>query len=99
MWRRITASHGEPPPRPEVDFSREMLLLAAMGAQPSGGYRIRIERVLDDGAELEAHVVHTSPGPRCGAIAAITHPVDVIRIAATPRPVRWLVRQEVIDCP
>jgi len=99
MWRRITASHGDPPPRPEVDFSHEMLLLAAMGAQPSGGYRIRIERVLDDGAELEAHVVQTSPGPRCGAIAAITHPVDVIRIAASPKPVRWLVRQEVTDCP
>lgn len=98
MWRRITASHGDPPPPPEVPFDRDMLLLAAMGPQPSGGFRIRIERVLDGGAELEAHVVHVSPGARCGAIAAITHPIDIVIIAASPKPVRWLVRHEIADC-
>jgi hypothetical protein len=99
MWRRITANHGEPPPPPEVMFGREMLLIAAMGAQPSGGYRIRIERVLDEGDALEAHVVHVSPGPRCGAIAAITHPVDIVRIPESDKPVRWLIRSDVADCP
>jgi hypothetical protein len=99
MWRRITVNHGEPPPRPEVLFDREMLLIAAMGAQPSGGYRVRIERVLDVGDALEAHVIRTSPGPRCGAIAAITHPVDIVRVAASGKPVRWLLRQDATDCP
>jgi hypothetical protein len=99
MWRRITANHGEPPPPPEVPFEREMVLLASMGAQPSGGYRIRIERVLDEGEALEAHVVHVSPGPRCGAIAAITHPVDIVRIPDFDKPVRWVIRRDVTDCP
>lgn len=99
IWRRITASHGDRPPPPEVDFQREMLLVSAMGPQPSGGFRARIERVLDGGAELEAQVVHTSPGPRCGAIAAITHPIDIVVVAASPKPVRWLVRREATDCP
>lgn len=99
MWRRITVNHGEPPPPPEVVFGREMLLIAAMGAQPSGGYRIRIERVIDEGDALEAHVVHVSPGQRCGAIAAITHPVDIIRIVDSDKPVRWLIRRDVTDCP
>lgn len=98
MWRRITVNQGELPPPPEVDFGREMLLIAAMGTQPSGGYRIRIERVLDNGDALEAHVVRISPGPGCGAIAALTHPVDIVRVGASPRPVHWLVRDEVSDC-
>lgn len=99
MWRRITAAHGAPPPPPAIDFGREMLLIAAMGTQPSGGYRIRIERVLDQGGRLEAHVVRISPGPRCGAIAALTHPIDIVRVAASPRPVSWLERDEMTDCP
>ncbi len=99
MWRRITAAHGEPPPPPAIDFGREMLLIAAMGTQPSGGYRIRIERVLDQGGWLEAHVVRVSPGPRCGATAALTHPIDIVRVAASPKPVSWLERDEMADCP
>ena len=99
IWRRITASHGDPPPPPEVPFGREMLLISAMGPQSSGGFRVRIERVLDGGAELEAHAVHISPGPRCGAIAAITHPIDIVILESSPKPVRWLIRREASDCP
>jgi len=99
LWRRITARQGPPPAVPAVNFERDMLLVAAMGARPSGGYSIRIERVIDGGDRLEAHVVRTSPGSRCGAIAAITHPVDVVRIAASHKQVSWTMRDAVTDCP
>jgi len=99
MWRRITANQGPAVPPPPVHFGREMLLLAAMGAQPTGGYTIRIDRVIEHEFDLEAHVIRTSPGPRCGAIAAITHPVDIVRIPASAKQVRWVLRDEVTDCP
>ena len=96
QWRRITAGRSASPP--PVDFEREMLLLSSMGTQRSGGYSVEIERVIDTGEDLEAHVVHRSPGPRCGTTQAITRPLDVVRVPATPRNVRWVVRQEVSDC-
>jgi hypothetical protein len=99
LWRRVTANHGEQPDAPPVDWSREMLLVAAMGTKPTGGYSIRIDRVLESPEVLDAVVIRTSPGPRCGVTAALTHPLDVVRIARSAKPVRWTVRDEISDCP
>ncbi|HEX5776209.1 MAG TPA: protease complex subunit PrcB family protein, partial [Caulobacteraceae bacterium] len=99
VWRRIVARHGNPPGPPPVDFSREMLLVAAMGTQPTGGYAIRIDRVIDNGTFLEALVTRTSPGPRCGATAALTNPVDVVRVPVSTKPVRWAMSDVQTVCP
>ena len=35
LWDKIMSTTSDKPPLPEVDFSREMLIVAAMGQQPS----------------------------------------------------------------
>lgn len=99
QWRRLTARQGHPPPPPAVDFTRDMLLMAAMGPRSTGGYRVVIDRVLPRSEQLEVFVREISPGPRCGTIQAVTSPVDIVIVPATPRSVRWIVEQEVADCP
>jgi hypothetical protein len=99
QWRRLTARQGPPSSLPAVDFSRHMVLLAAMGQRPTGGYQVVIDRVLEQPDALEAHVRHISPGPRCGTTAALTQPADVVIIPASPKPVRWLVEEQISDCP
>ena len=99
QWRRLTARQGNAGPAPFVDFSREMILMAAMGPRPTGGYRVEIERVLPRGGALEAFVRETSPGPRCGTTQAVTSPVDIVRIPVDSRPVRWVIEQDLSDCP
>lgn len=99
IWRRIVANQGDKPPVPAVNFAREMLLVAAMGGQPSGGYAIHIDRVINNGAFLEVLVTRTSPGSRCGATAAITNPVDVVRVPTSQLPVRWSMRDVQTVCP
>lgn len=50
--------------RLEVDFSKEMVLLSAMGSAPSTDCRIRIRRVWRDGDRLRVHVENVyPPGP------------------------------------
>jgi PrcB C-terminal len=98
QWRRITARQGDPPPLPEIGFPREMLLMAAMGPQRSGGYRVVIDKVLDQPGELLAFVRFLSPGRGCGAIAAVTSPVDIVRLPASPKTVRWVVERQSADC-
>ncbi|HEX8514446.1 MAG TPA: protease complex subunit PrcB family protein [Allosphingosinicella sp.] len=99
QWRRITARQANPPPPPNVDFSREMLLVAAMGPQPSGGYEVVIDKVVDQPGDLLAFVRFVSPGRRCGAIAAVTSPVDIVRVPLSPKSVRWLIERQSPDCP
>ncbi len=98
LWRRMTAGQS-PSSIPTVDFGGEMVLVAAMGLRSSGGYAVTIDRVESTAAGLTAYVTHQSPGPRCGAITAVTQPVDVARIPRSDRPVRWNVREVVRDCP
>jgi len=98
LWSRMTA-RNRPAPLPPVDFGRDMVLVAAMGRQPSGGHRVTIERVDDTGTELVAHVSHQRPGPRCGTTSALTEPADAVLIPRSTRNVRWMVRETTLDCP
>ena len=96
QWRRITSGRSASPP--PMDFGRRMVLLASMGTQRSGGHVVEIERVIDTGEDLEAHVVHRFPGRSCGTTQGLTQPIDIVSVAASPRNVRWVVRREESDC-
>ena len=97
FWRELIARQGHSPV-PAVDFDREMILVAAMGARPTGGYRIEILSVADDGREIVVRVAETSPGRRCGTIQAVTEPADIVRVPRSNKPIRWLEERRVTDC-
>jgi hypothetical protein len=99
LWSRIVDRYSPKPAAPEVDFGREMVLVAAMGQRPTGGYEITIESVTETGAELVAVVTHQQPGPRCFNTQAFTAPADLVAIPRSEKPVRWTVREVVKDCP
>ncbi|HEU0300970.1 MAG TPA: protease complex subunit PrcB family protein, partial [Longimicrobium sp.] len=54
LWPRLSGSMGGASPAPQVDFAREMALVAAMGQRNTGGYEIRIESVERTGDGLVA---------------------------------------------
>jgi hypothetical protein len=99
LWRRATANHGNVPHAPQVDFGREMLLVAGYGLQPTGGFSIVIDRVLETPYGLEVHVRRIAPGPRCGTTAALTSPVDIVRIPASDAKLHWVINEAMSDCP
>jgi hypothetical protein len=98
LWVRLSASRGGTSPAPQVDFGREMALVAAMGRRSTGGYEIRIHSVQRQGDGLVVHAVETSPGPTCGTGAALSSPADVVLVPRSDLPVRWQVRQETTAC-
>ncbi len=82
VWAEIHAGQGAPPPVPDVDFTFDMVLLAAMGDRPSGGYAIRSDALFlaPDGAIITG-VTSTTPGPGCATTAGITQPVDAVVVS------------------
>jgi hypothetical protein len=97
-WQRVHAPVTPAPPVPEVDFTREMVILASLGARGSGGYGIRVDSAYDAGAYVEVVVRRSSPGSGCIVTAALTQPVDVVRIPARKVPVRFRERTAVEPC-
>lgn len=77
FWRQAGA--GGPPP---IDFSREVVIGAALGERRSGGYAVRIgaARPVDGGTEIE--ILEQAPGAGCMSTMSLTQPATA---AALPR--------------
>jgi hypothetical protein len=86
-WARLNAPFFPQPPLPQVDFSREMVLVAALGNRATGGFEIRIDSAVRRRDTIEVSIHWTSPGEGCLLAAVYTQPVDVAKIPAGPLPV------------
>lgn len=104
LWKRmhsVDPSHPDPnlPPAPEIDFSREMLIVAGMGNQPSSGFAVFIDAAYERGPALIAVVRSVSPGRNCGVATVITSPVDIVRVTRTGLPVTFRETSILSQCP
>ena len=78
-WEAMFRTLSPPPEIPTVDFSQDMLIVAAAGAKPSGGYCISVESAV--GTRQRVTMTVRSGGPTAGALLpVVTHPFDVVRV-------------------
>lgn len=98
LWSRIVANYGPKPAVPDVDFTKEMLLVAAMGTRATGGFSIEIEAVDRDSTSITASVRTRSPGKTCGTTSALTAPVAIVRIPRSTLPVQFVEERIVTNC-
>ena len=97
-WTAIWAGHAPTPPVPAIDFSREMVVVAALGERSSGGHAIVLDSATRRGGTLLVHLRTRSPGARCMVTAALTQPVDAARLPRHDGPVEFRERAEVVRC-
>lgn len=97
FWDQVTNSSSYKPPLPEVDFSREMILVAAMGERPSSGFEILIDGACEVNKQVEVSV--RSLSFTCGMqLAVLTAPVDIVRMPRTELPVVFKETEVTQDC-
>lgn len=82
MWKQINSKRFDkhPVPPPNVDFSREMLIVVAMGQRTSGGFHIMVDSIYERDNKLEVVVKNSLPGKNCLVTTAFTEPVDIVRL-------------------
>ena len=97
---RAAATRGVEPAReaPAVDFSRRMVLVAAMGRRATDGFAVRIGSVFEDRERVYAVVTVTSPGAGCVTTQAVTAPMSAISIPLSGKPVSFVRRTESPSC-
>ena len=97
IWTQIVRLVLNKPPLPEVDFSREMIVVAAMGQQPS-----RYEIIIDGACELDNRfevLVRSTKFPTCGLEAGLPpESVDIVRFSKTDLPVVFRETEVTLDC-
>jgi hypothetical protein len=85
-------------PFPALDFGRSMVILAAMGAQSTGGHTISIEGVYRGGGRLWVVVREESPGPGCMTSQVLTTPAAAVSVPLSDEPVSFVEHKETRDC-
>jgi hypothetical protein len=87
-WKRFTARPPSlMPPLPEIDFSKEILVVAAMGARPSSGYLTVIDGACEIDGQVEVFVSNVEDVSCGGQATLITHPADAVRLPRNDLPV------------
>jgi hypothetical protein len=98
LWKQINRLGSYKPPLPEVDFSREMIVVAAMGQQPSSSYEI----IIDSACEVDNHLevlVRSTNFLKCGLqLGIVTAPLDIVRLPKTDLPVVFRETKVTSDC-
>lgn len=98
LWPRVVGSHSPRPPLPRVDFSREVIVIASMGQQSSGGFTITIDTATTMGDTLRLNITQRSPGPTCMTTAALSFPIALARVVRPKPPIQFIERTDVTDC-
>lgn len=85
--------------RPDIDFTKDLVIAVAAGQRPTGGYEIVIDSVKPVDGGLSVSVVERTPGPNCVTTASLTQPVDVVVVpAADARSWSFVERKEIQAC-
>jgi hypothetical protein len=85
--------------RPNVDFTRDVVVAVAAGQRSTGGFEIAVDRITQTDGELSVEVVERTPGPNCITTASLTQPVDVVVVpAADARSWSFMERKEIRAC-
>jgi len=98
VWSEIFSQQTPLPELPDIDFDNEMVVLAAIGTRPTGGYGVQVQDAFvgDDGT-LFAGVVSSMPGKNCALSQIVTQPVDAA-VADKAANVQFMERSTTANC-
>lgn len=77
------------PKLPAIDFAQTILVAVFAGEKPSGGYSIRVERIVQTDREVIVNVMEAKPASDQFTIAQITYPYQVVSLPRTSLAVRF----------
>lgn len=97
VWAEMV-SMGDPKTPPFVDFSREDVVVVAMGEQRTGGYSILVDGLTRTGGSTSIIVKSTVPGPLCDRSEVVNAPLDAVRIRKVTGAVGFEERTVVRSC-
>lgn len=88
MWQQLHNGLAADP-LPAVDFTRDMVVLVAVGQRSTGGTSVRVDGVAAAAGGAVVRYTVTEPGAGCMSTQVITAPVDVVRVPRAAGAVRF----------
>lgn len=89
-WLEFWEAHaGATSPRPAVDWTRDMVILASVGTRPEAGETVTVRRILPIAAGVRIETVWRVPGDFCSPAAKEIHPYDLVVAPKGATPIEF----------
>ena len=97
-WSQIYGERVNRALPPQIDFNAHMLVVVAIGRQPSSGFTVKITGASRERNGLVVHVTVERPGANCMSATVITSPIAIARLPKTDAPVRFEFTRTSVPC-
>jgi hypothetical protein len=88
-WEALWKAHAGTAKRPQVDFSKTIVVGVFLGSRPTSGFDVRIDRVVvEDGAWVVEYGEHR-PGRDQVVAQVLTSPYQLVALARHDGPVQF----------
>jgi len=88
-WTTREGSVAPKRTHPAVDFDRDVVLVAALGMKPTGGYSIEITRVIKTKTDIQVFVKRTAPAEGSKPSGGPSSPFVLARMKKPTLPVTF----------
>ena len=96
FWKGLARPGQWVPPLPEIDFTKEMIVVSAMGQRPTSGYWNAIDGACEVDGQLEVFISSVEDVKCIGEADVLTYPADAVRLPRSDLPV--VFRETQIPC-
>jgi hypothetical protein len=89
LWEKRQGSGAPQRTHPAVDFSRDVVVVAALGSKLTGGYSLEVSKIVRTKENIEVTVRIGSPAPGSTPRAGSTSPFVLVRMRKPDKPVTF----------
>ena len=79
-WAKLWTEHAGERTRPNVDFSRDVVVAVFMGTRPTAGFSVEIVGVRQEGQALVVSYKETRPAPDALTAQVLTSPYHIVAV-------------------
>jgi hypothetical protein len=83
-WEALWRGHAVERPRPQVNFSQEMVVAIFLGSRPTAGFAVEIVMLRDEAGTLVVQYRETRPPAGLLTAQVLTMPYHVIAVPVRP---------------
>lgn len=98
VWTQAISRFHDKPEIPVIDFEKNQVLLIALGVKNNGGYKIEIEKIIENKNSIVVNYFENKPGVNCMIIQAIVFPFELIEIPKNSKNAEFIKTEKVVDC-
>ena len=81
-----------------LNFIDKIVIAILQGQKPTGGYSIKIEKILDKEDYIEIIIKETLPEENCFLTQFITSPYFIATMKKSNKPLKFVIQEEKFSC-